>query len=305
MAKEANGYLQVKPINPVYEGMLQTFAHHGIKSAQLVSLRQMIKMLTERKRIKPRLYVLSFTGDVQASGVGALAKEISAILAVIGPEDEVLLKLESPGGAVHAYGLASTELERLTQANIRLTVVVDKVAASGGYMMACVSDRIVAAPMAILGSIGVIAEVPNISRLLDRLGIRYEQVVAGDHKQPLSIFTENTAEGREKFQEDILRTHELFRAHVQRHRSIKEFDKVSNGGVFYGQEAVSKNLVDELGTSEELLIRYCKTHQVFGVHWHWLESWADRFGWAAGASLSALFGRVNDYLVSVAVQQPR
>ncbi len=301
MAKEANGFLQVKAVNRVYEGMAQSLAQHGIKPAHSLTLTQMVNLFKARGRHKSKLFVLSFHGDVQASGVAALAKEISAVIAAAGPEDEVLLKLESPGGAVHGYGLASAELERLRKANIRLTVCVDKVAASGGYMMAVIADRIVAAPMAIVGSIGVIAQVPNISRLLDKLGIQYEQVVAGDHKQPLSIFTENTPEGREKFQEDILRTHELFRSHVQTYRSIKDFDKVTNGSVYYGQEAVSKNLVDELGTSEDLLVKYCQTHHVYELHWQWIESWADRLGWAAGASLSAMVSRVSSHVNRLAL----
>ncbi|PID43244.1 MAG: protease SohB [Gammaproteobacteria bacterium] len=296
MSRTAQGYLQIRGVNQIYANMVRTFAQNGVRSQAGFTLFDLIERFRQKNAVRPNLFILSFLGDTHASGVEALAREISAIIEVAGPEDEVLLKLESPGGAVHAYGLASSELERLKAANIKLTICIDRVAASGGYMMACIADRIVAAPLAIVGSIGVIAEVPNIHRLLNKVGIEFEQVVAGDEKQPLSLFTRNTSEGREKFQENVVRTHELFREHVKMHRSIDDFDTVSNGNIYYGKEALARKLVDELGTSEAVITAFCKTHNAFEVKWVEAESWAEKLGMIAGLSGSAMLRHVSGQL---------
>jgi serine protease SohB len=258
-------------------------------------------------RLDPKgtIYVIDFVGDTQASGVPALSREITAILETATPEDEVILRLESPGGVVHGYGLATAQLERLKNANIKLTVCIDKVAASGGYMMACVADKIVAAPLAIVGSIGVIAELPNIHKLLNRAGIEYEQIVAGAYKRPLSIFAENTQEGRDKYQEQISRTFELFRQHVQKYRSIKDFDKVADGHVFYGQEALGKNLIDQIETSEGLISRLTKTNQVVSVKWHAPVNFMEKLGLAARMVTEAVTDVMVGKVMKIAAENER
>src|SRR5699024_4687864 len=135
------------------------------------------------QHVKPRLFVLNFDGDVRATGVRDLREEISAVLQVARKEDEVLLRLESPGGVVNGYGLAASQLTRVRQHGIKLTIAVDKVAASGGYMMACVGDRIVAAPFAIVGSIGVVGQVPNFNRWLKERDVDFEMHTAGNYKR--------------------------------------------------------------------------------------------------------------------------
>lgn len=235
--------------------------------------------------LKPTLYVLEFKGSMDASEVTSLREEISAVLAVALPGDEVLLRLESPGGVVHGYGLAASQLQRLRDAGLQLTAVVDKVAASGGYMMACVADRIVAAPFSIIGSIGVVAQIPNFNRLLKRNDIDVELHTAGQYKRTLTLFGENTDEGREKFQEDLNETHQLFKEFVQQMRPSLDLNKVATGEHWYGRQALDLGLVDEIGTSDALIIKHMDRFTVLGVHYARKRKMMDRF--TNSASLAA------------------
>ncbi|MCM2679756.1 protease SohB [Echinimonas agarilytica] len=204
-----------------------------------------------------RVFVLKFNGSVDAHEVESLREEVSAILSVADKErDEVLLKLESGGGVVHGYGLAASQLDRLKKAEIPLTVVVDKVAASGGYMMACLADKLFCAPFAIIGSIGVIAQVPNFNKLLKKHDVEFEQITAGEYKRTLTMFGENTDKAREKFQLEIDEVHGLFKDFVQRYRPELDLAKVATGEHWFGAQALELGLVDELATSDELLGRY-------------------------------------------------
>lgn len=240
---------------------------------------------------KPCLYVLDFKGSMDAHEVTSLREEISAVLAVATPQDEVLLRLESPGGVVHGYGLAASQLVRLRQGGVRLTVAVDKVAASGGYMMACVADRIVAAPFAIIGSIGVVAQIPNFSRLLKRNNIDVELHTAGQYKRTLTLFGENTDEGREKFQEDLNETHLLFKEFVHQNRPSLDIDAVATGEHWFGTQAREKGLIDAVGTSDDLLIAEMKNHEVIGVRYARRKRMMDRFTGSAAESIDRLFLR--------------
>ncbi|WP_435953977.1 protease SohB [Dryocola sp. BD626] len=240
---------------------------------------------------KPTLYVLDFKGSMDAHEVTSLREEITAVLAVIKPEDEVLLRLESPGGVVHGYGLAASQLQRLRESKVRLTVAVDKVAASGGYMMACVADRIVAAPFSIIGSIGVVAQVPNFHRLLKRNDIDIELHTAGQYKRTLTLFGENTEQGREKFREDLNETHLLFKQFVHDMRPILDIDSVATGEHWYGLQAKEKGLVDEVSTSDDLLIGMMKNHEVIGVRYAQRKKMMDRFTGSAANSLDRLLLR--------------
>ena len=164
---------------------------------------------------RPKVYVLDFDGDIKASDTDSLRRSITAVLSVAEPEtDEVMIRLESGGGLVHSYGLAAAQLDRIRAKGIRLTACVDKVAASGGYMMACVADRIVASPFAILGSIGVVAQLPNFHRFLKKNDVDFEILTAGEHKRTMTVFGENTDKGRTKFLEDLEDTHVLFKEYV-------------------------------------------------------------------------------------------
>lgn len=223
------------------------------------------------------LYVLDFAGSMDASEVSSLREEISAVLAVAKSGDEVLLRLESPGGVVHGYGLAASQLQRLRAKGIPLTVAVDKIAASGGYMMACVANRILAAPFAIIGSIGVVAQIPNFNRLLKRNDIDMELHTAGPYKRTLTLFGENSPEGREKFQQELNETHRLFKGFVQHMRPSLNIDTVATGEHWYGEQALHRGLVDALGTSDDLLIDQLAHHKVISVQFNQPKRWISRF----------------------------
>ena len=238
--------------------------------------------------VKPTLYVIDFKGSMDAGEVASLREEISAVLAVKQPGDEVLLRLESPGGVVHGYGLAASQLQRLRDQGLRITAAVDKVAASGGYMMACVADRIVAAPFSIIGSIGVVAQIPNFNRLLKRNDIDVELHTAGQYKRTLTLFGENTEEGREKFQEDLDETHLLFKQFVHQMRPTLDIDQVATGEHWYGRQALDLGLIDEIGTSDDLIIRQMEQFNVLGVHYARRRKMMDRFTQSAGSAAEGL-----------------
>jgi serine protease SohB len=216
---------------------------------------------------KPRVFVLDFDGDLRALAVSRLRREITAVLSMAKAGDEVLVRLESRGGLVHAYGLAASQLQRIRDNGIRLTACVDKVAASGGYMMACVADRILAAPFAILGSIGVVAQLPNFNRLLKKHDIDFEMITAGEYKRTLTILGENTDKGRAKFAEEIEDIHLLFKEYVARHRPGLDIDRVATGESWFGQRALDLSLVDELITSDEYVASACEAADVIEVRY--------------------------------------
>jgi serine protease SohB len=234
---------------------------------------------------KPRVFVLDFDGDIKASAVDSLRHEVTALLGMATSKDEVVVRLESGGGMVHSYGLASSQLARIRQAGVPLTVCVDKVAASGGYMMACIGDKILSAPFAILGSIGVVAQVPNVHRLLKKHNIDFEVLTAGEHKRTLTIFGENTDKGREKFQEDLQITHELFKGFVSRYRPQLAMDEIATGEVWLGQAALGKQLVDELKTSDEYLSDKARDAELFHLHYAEQKTLQERMGLAASLTL--------------------
>ena len=214
---------------------------------------------------KPRVFVLDFVGDLRALAVARLRREITAVLSMAQASDEVVVRLESRGGMVHAYGLASSQLDRIKEHGVSLTVCVDKVAASGGYMMACVANKILAAPFAILGSIGVLAQIPNFNRLLKKHDIDFEMITAGEFKRTLTILGENTDKGREKFTEEIEDIHLLFKQFVTHHRPGLDIERVATGESWFGQRALDRALVDELITSDEYIAKACEDSDVFEV----------------------------------------
>ncbi|MGG2078758.1 protease SohB [Lelliottia nimipressuralis] len=240
---------------------------------------------------KPRVYVLDFKGSMDAHEVTSLREEVTAVLAVAKPQDQVVLRLESPGGVVHGYGLAASQLQRLREKQIPLTVAVDKVAASGGYMMACVADKIVAAPFAILGSIGVVAQIPNFNRFLKNKEIDIELHTAGQYKRTLTLLGENTEEGRQKFREDLNETHHLFKDFVKRMRPSLDIEQVATGEHWYGLQAQEKGLVDEVGTSDDLLLSLMQGRELVGVRYTQRKRMLDRFTNSAAESADRLLLR--------------
>ena len=251
-----------------------------------------VKDKTEGDTSKGKVFVIDFKGSIDAAEVASLREEISAILAIAEKGDEVVVNVESAGGMVHGYGLASSQLDRLRQADILLTVCVDKVAASGGYMMACVANKIYAAPFAIVGSIGVVAQLPNFNRLLKKHEIDYEQHTAGDFKRTLTVFGENTDEGRQKFQEELEETHVLFKAFVSKYRPELNLEKVATGEHWYGQQAIELGLVDEILTSDDVVMSLAKDRKVYKLRYQVKKKLADKIAHGASLSVNAIFNRL-------------
>lgn len=239
------------------------------------------------------VYVLDFKGDIQASRADALKHEITTILNLEVLPAEVVVRLESPGGLVHRYGFAASELARLEGAGIPTTVCVDTVAASGGYMMAVCARKIVASPFAILGSIGVVAQVPNVHRFLKRYDIDVELHTAGSHKRTLTVLGENTPEGRRKFQEDLANTHRLFKAWIHDKRPQLDVEAVADGSIFYGQEALEKGLVDAISPSDDVLRQLAAQHTVLHLAWTQKKSLARRL---TGDVLAEASVRIESWL---------
>ena len=230
--------------------------------------------------------------SIDAAEVASLREEISAILTIAEKGDEVIVNVESGGGMVHGYGLASSQLDRLRQAEILLTICVDKVAASGGYMMACVANKIYAAPFAIVGSIGVVAQLPNFNRLLKKHEIDYEQHTAGDFKRTLTVFGENTDEGRQKFQQELEETHELFKAFVTKYRPQLDLAKVATGEHWYGQQAIELGLIDAISTSDDVLMQLAGERTVYKLRYQVRKKLADKIAHGASLSVNAIFNRL-------------
>ncbi|MDP6377248.1 MAG: protease SohB [Pseudomonadales bacterium] len=216
---------------------------------------------------KKRIFVLGFEGDLPATHVSQLRREVDAVLTEARETDEVVVKVESPGGMVHGYGLAASQLHRLRSGRIPLTVAVDKVAASGGYLMAAVANHVIAAPFAVIGSIGVVAQVPNVHRLLKKNDVDVEVLTAGRYKRTLTVFGENTEEGRAKFIEELEDTHRLFQEFVSEHRPQVDMDVVATGETWYGQRAVDVKLVDEVATSDQYLLDRAGEADIYELRW--------------------------------------
>lgn len=283
------GHLSVRKLNEFYRELREHLEDSVLHKDQLKRQRKAeakAHKAEQKKPVdKPRVFVLDFDGDIKASATEQLRHEVTAVLSMAQPTDEVVVRLESGGGMVHAYGLASSQLARLRDAGLPLTVCVDKVAASGGYMMACVANRVLAAPFAVLGSIGVVAQLPNVHRLLKKHDIDVEVLTAGEFKRTLTVFGENTDKGREKFQEDLELTHQLFKGFVSRYRPQLDIDKVATGEVWLGLSALEHELVDGLQTSDEYLARRANEAELFQLRFINRKSLQERIGLAASVAI--------------------
>ena len=264
------GHLEVKNINQKFEHM-QLVMESTILSRQ--AFKQSVKEFKSKHKQaeksgdtgKRRIFVINFRGDIRADEVNSLREEITAILTTASEADEVVVVLESGGGTVQGYGLAASQLKRIKEKNVSLTVAVDKIAASGGYMMACVADKVVAAPFAIIGSVGVLAQIPNFYRLLKKHDIDFEQVTAGKYKRTLSLFGENTDEGREKLREELEETHDLFKKFIKENRQNIDIEKISTGEYWHGEKALELGLVDGIQTSDDYLGQAMNSADIYEV----------------------------------------
>jgi serine protease SohB len=251
---------------------------------------------TTDEQPKPKLFVLSFNGSMDAHEVEELRQEITAVLAIIKPEDQVVIKLESPGGVVHGYGLAASQLLRFRTRNIPFTAVVDKVAASGGYMMACTASKIVAAPFAIVGSIGVVAQIPNFNRLLKKHDVDIELQTAGEYKRTLTMFGENTDEGRQKFKQELEETHLLFKDFVKEYRPNVDIEQVATGEHWFATQAKEKGLVDEISTSDDFILSHLETHKIIAVSYQRKQKLSEKLSKNVVKGMERLFFRQGNGL---------
>nr|VFK01802.1 MAG: inner membrane peptidase. Serine peptidase. MEROPS family S49 [Candidatus Kentron sp. H]VFK02190.1 MAG: inner membrane peptidase. Serine peptidase. MEROPS family S49 [Candidatus Kentron sp. H]VFK05188.1 MAG: inner membrane peptidase. Serine peptidase. MEROPS family S49 [Candidatus Kentron sp. H] len=290
--------LEVKSINNKYQAMAEIlrgelFSKKALKQWEKSEKARKKKESREQEtgaqsNARKRIFVLNFDGDIKATACAALREEITAVLGLATQKDEIVVRLESAGGLVHEHGLAASQLMRIRQKEIPLTVTVDKVAASGGYMIACVANHIVAAPFAVVGSIGVLAQLPNFHRLLDRHGVDFEQIKAGDFKRTVTFFGKNTDKDREKLKEEIEETHELFKSFIVQNRTGVDIAKVSTGEHWYGTRALELKLVDELMTSDDYLLSASKKADLYEVLYTAKKSVGERIAAAVQASLEKL-----------------
>jgi serine protease SohB len=259
--------IRVSHLNARVNEQRKKIAQTTASKLELLQLtQQLAKEARARKKNNQKVYVLDFKGDTAASAVDNIREEITLILATAkAGRDRVVVRLESPGGMVHGYGLAAAQLVRLRDAGFHLTICVDKVAASGGYMMACIASEIIAAPFAVVGSIGVVAQVPNFNRLLKEHHVDFELYTAGQFKRTVTMFGENTPEGKAKFEEELQQTHELFKHFVEKYRPQLNVEKVATGEHWYGRDALDLNLVDKLQTSDEYLLNLLPQHDVYVI----------------------------------------
>lgn len=241
---------------------------------------------------KKRIFLVDFKGSTDAKEVTNLRSEVTAILSIATPEDEVLVNLESPGGQVHGYGLAASQLTRIKNKGIPLTVTVDKVAASGGYMMACVADKIIAAPFAILGSIGVVAQLPNFNKLLEKNSIDFEQITAGEFKRTVSMFGKTTDEGREKFKEELTVTHELFKNFITKNRPDLDIQSVATGEHWFGTDALKLGLIDAIATSDDYINDNFEANNIIKIEYKQPKKMSSRFANAASLSIESVFDKI-------------
>lgn len=302
-ASESQGHLEVKRLNEQLRDLQRSLKlatmQEGAHKQEMKRLRKEDKAAAKAERKskskehveRPRVFVLKFHGNLQASAVNHLREEITAVLSEATGQDEVVVKLDSSGGMVHSYGLASSQLDRVRKRGIPLTVCVDKVAASGGYMMACVANKILAAPFSILGSIGVVAQLPNFNRLLKKHDVDIELLTAGEYKRTLTVLGENTDKGRQKFIEDLEETHQLFKDFVAQHREKVEIDKIATGEIWLGTRALELGLVDELKTSDEYLVELMSDADVFEVTYIYKKKLHQKLGIAAEESADRLLMR--------------
>jgi serine protease SohB len=297
---DSEGELKIRKLNEKYEKLRETIQSRLMSDQQHKAFQKARKKerKAEKKATKARahtgeqddkrsrVYVLDFDGDIKASDTDPLRRAITAVLSIADPEkDEIVIRLESGGGLVHSYGLAAAQLDRIRSKGVSLTACVDKVAASGGYMMACVADRIVASPFAILGSIGVVAQLPNFHRFLKKNDVDFEVLTAGEHKRTMTIFGENTDKGRQKFLEDLEDTHGLFKEYVSERRPGLDIAAVANGDIWFGRRALEVKLIDEIKTSDEYLIEACDRADVVSVAYQRKRTLPEKLGLATSAAL--------------------
>ncbi|WP_286888504.1 protease SohB [Pseudoalteromonas sp. ESRF-bin5] len=279
--KAKKGEIQIDDVSAQLSELKEDFLLNTLSKKELKAHdkeRKALDKKSDKEGSKPRLYVVDFIGSMDAHEVESLREEITAIISIADPKkDKVLIRLESGGGVVHGYGLAASQLQRIKSAGIPLSVSIDKVAASGGYMMACVADEILAAPFAIVGSIGVIAQIPNFNKILKKNDVEFEQITAGEFKRTLTLFGENTDKAREKFRDEIEQTHDLFKTFVSSQRPSLNIDQVATGEHWFATQAIEKGLVDVIKTSDDALLEQQSERQIYKIKYKVKKGLSDKF----------------------------
>ena len=267
----SDDHFEIICLNERYRSMSDILRYSLLSKKEVKKVKRQRKKDLKQEKIntaskdKKRIFVLNFLGNIKASAVRHLRKEVTAILSVASNNDEIVVCLENTGGLVHEHGFAASQLLRIKKNGIPLTVAIDKVAASGGYMMACVANKIIAAPFAIVGSIGVLAQLPNFNRLLDKHGVDFEMMKAGELKRTVTMFGKNTPEDRQHFNEQLEDIHALFKEFVIENRPNLDIDKVATGEHWLGNRALALNLVDELVTSDEYLLQASNDAEIYEI----------------------------------------
>ena len=301
--KQGKGHLEISSLSDKLESITEFARSELLSDFELKQFhKEQKKTLKAKKKAQKnidtdapdngQLFVIDFTGSMDAHEVDYLREEVTAILCVAKPKDEVLVRLESGGGVVHGYGLAASQLQRIKDKGIKLTISVDKVAASGGYMMACVADHVLAAKFAIIGSIGVIAQLPNFNKLLKKSNIEFEQHTAGEFKRTLTMFGENSEQGREKFKAELEDVHHMFKDFVQTQRPKLDITQVATGEYWYGIKAKELGLVDDIQTSDDYILTANESKKIFTVKYSMKKSLPERLGLAASISVESLLMKI-------------
>jgi serine protease SohB len=303
--KHKKGELEINDLTAQYQEVKEHITHQLLTKDELKAKEKADKQKAkdekkakkeapdaEQTDKKHKVFVIDFKGSIDAREVESLREEVSAVLSVATQKDEVFVRLESGGGMVHGYGLASSQLDRIRKKDIPLTVAIDKVAASGGYMMACVANKILSAPFAIVGSIGVIAQLPNFNKVLKKHDVDFEQLTAGEYKRTLTMFGENTDKARAKFVEELEETHDLFKTFVAEHRPSLEIGKVATGEHWFGSKAKELGLVDEILTSDDYLQAQSELHKIVQIKYVVRKGLAEKFAFAASLSVDRVFGKL-------------
>lgn len=289
--------IEIELLHKKYKLFAKIIKSASLNKDELKEAKKKDKKDTKEKKHEHqrKVFVLDFNGDIKASAVEHLRQEVTAIVNVATPQDEVVVRLESPGGVVHGYGLAASQLLRIREKGIPLTVCVDKVAASGGYLMSCTANKILCAPFAIVGSIGVVAQIPNFHRILKKHDVDYKEYTAGEFKRTVSLMGEITPKGEEKFKEQLEATHRLFKSFVQSNRPNLDISKVATGEYWYGQDAKDLGLVDEIRTSDDYLLSQSDTNQIIKISFAKKQKLSEKLSGVLGrATHSALWKIYED-----------
>lgn len=290
-SKPEKGELTITNLSDKLDQQQQALYSNTLSKEDFKAFEKEIKKRDKEADTKPSVFVINFKGSVDAKEVESLRNEVTAVLQVAKNDDEVVVKLESGGGVVHGYGLAASQLARIKDANLNLTICVDKVAASGGYMMACLADKVICAPFAIVGSIGVIAQIPNFNKILKKNDVEFEQITAGEYKRTLTMFGENTDAGRDKFKQEIEQVHHLFSQHVSKARPRLDVEKVATGETWFGHDALELGLVDQISTSDDVLLNFNKTHGLFEIKYQSKKGLPEKLGLGMAAGVESLVNK--------------